>query len=395
MNETWPLLGTLNPFLQETWRKSGFTMPTDIQIQALPFLLEGKDIMAESPTGTGKTLAYLLPILQKIDPTKKDIQGVILAPTRELVMQIHQVMQKWTEGSEIRTASFIGGADMKRQLEKLKKHPQVIVGTANRIFELIQMKKMKMHEVKTLVLDEGDHLLVPQGLEMIRGIIKSTLNDRQLVLFSATLGKQTEDLAKGMMKQPEIIRVKGKSNAESKVEHLYFLCQPREKSDILRRIVKMGSIKALVFINDTKYISEVANRLENKNVALGILNGESTKTERETAIKNFRSGKYPVLLVTDVAARGLDIEGLTHVFHYDFPLDQNQYVHRSGRTGRMGAPGTVVSMVTEREERLLKQFVDKLGVTLHKKFINQGQIVDERVEQPRPNKSKGYAHRPE
>ena len=368
---------TLKPFLHTIWEKNGFSKATEIQEKAIPLVSDGRDLIAESPTGTGKTLAYLLPILEKIDAEKKVIQAVILAPTRELVMQIQQVAQKWTEGSGIQVASFIGGADIKRQLEKLKKHPQVIVGTANRIYELIQMKKMKMHEVKTIVLDEGDQLIVPQSEELIKNIIKTTLNDRQLLLFSATLSPRTEQVAKEWMKEPELIRIQGKVKVPETTDHIYFVCELRDKADILRRIAKMGNMKGMVFLNDTKFISQVASRLQNKNVAHAILSGDSTKTEREAALNNFRSGKYPLLLVTDVAARGLDIEGLTHVIHYDFPQDITQYVHRSGRTGRMGAAGTVVSLVTEREEKLLKQFSGKLGFILKRKYISKGQVVEE------------------
>lgn len=371
------MLSTLKPFLHTIWEKNGFSKATEIQEKAIPLILDGKDVIAESPTGTGKTLAYLLPILEKIDGDKKAIQAVILAPTRELVMQIQQVAQKWTEGSGIQVASFIGGADIKRQLEKLKKHPQLIVGTANRIYELIQMKKLKMHEVKTIVLDEGDQLIVPQSEELIKNIIKTTLNDRQLLLFSATLSQRTEQVAKDWMKEPEVVRIKGKAKVPETTEHIYFVCELRDKSDILRRIAKMGNVKGMVFLNDTKFISQVASRLDNKNVSYAILSGESSKTEREAALNNFRSGKYPLLLVTDVAARGLDIEGLTHVIHYDFPQDITQYVHRSGRTGRMGAAGTVVSMVTEREEKLLKQYSGKLGFILKRKYISKGQVVEE------------------
>lgn len=389
MNDTSRLIKNMKPFLQEIWEKNGFTSATEIQEKAIPFVLEGKDVIAESPTGTGKTLAYMLPILNTVDPDKKGIQAAILAPTRELVMQIQQVAQKWTEGSGIEVASFIGGADIKRQLEKLKKHPQVIVGTANRIYELIQMKKLKMHEVKTIVLDEGDQLIVPQAEETIRNIIKTTLNERQLLMFSATLSPRTEKAAREWMKEPESVRIQGKVKVPTKTDHIYFLCELREKADILRRLAKMGAFKGMVFLNDTKFISQVASRLENKNVAYGILSGESTKTEREAALNNFRSGKYPLLLVTDVAARGLDIEGLTHVIHYDFPQDITQYVHRSGRTGRMGASGTVVSLVTEREERLLKQFSGKLGFSLTKKYISMGQVVDEKPQRSGGERKKG------
>ncbi|WP_430734273.1 DEAD/DEAH box helicase [Fodinisporobacter ferrooxydans] len=388
------MAANMKPFLQEIWKKSGFTQPTAIQSKAIPLILDGRDVVAESPTGTGKTIAYLLPALQKIDPGKKDAQTVILAPTRELVMQIQQVIQKWTEGSDIHATALIGGADLKRQLEKLKQHPQIVVGTANRILELINMKKLKMHEVKTIVFDEGDQLLVPEAMDTIQNIIKTTLQDRQVVCFSATVSAKTEQLVKEMMKHPEIIRIKADTLAPSKAEHIYFLCEPREKMDLLRRIVKMDQIKGLAFINDMNYFHTVAARLQDRGISFGALSGESKKTERESALKNFRDGKFPLLLVTDVAARGLDIEGLTHVIHVDFPKDLTQYVHRSGRTGRMGATGTIISMVTEREERVLQQYSRKLGIPIHKKSLHMGKVLDAKRNQSVSNQTKKTTPQP-
>jgi superfamily II DNA/RNA helicase len=181
----------VKPFIQSNWEKANFQEPTAIQKKSIPLILEGKDVFAESPTGTGKTLAYVLPLLNNIDEKKKNAQVVILAPSRELVMQIFEEIKKWSEGSGLTSASFIGGANIKRQLEKLKKSPQVIVGTPGRIHELIKLKKLKMHEVKAFVLDEGDQLLIPEHKNTIKEIIKTTLNDRQVVLFSATLNEST------------------------------------------------------------------------------------------------------------------------------------------------------------------------------------------------------------
>lgn len=369
MTNSWPFISTLKPFIQHQWERAGFAEPSEIQLKAIPAVLEGKDVIAESPTGTGKTLAYAIPLLHRLDADKKAPQAVILAPTRELVMQIQQVLQQWTEGSGLRTASLIGGADMKRQLEKLKTHPQIIVGTANRVIELIKLKKLKMHEVKTIVLDEGDQLIQPESAEMIKNIIKTTLQDRQILLFSATLSEKSANAARSLMKEPEWIQVRRESLDTSKVEHIYYLCEPREKVDLLRRIIKRGNVKALTFLNDTLHFPVVLDKLENKNVHAGILSGELKKTERETVIKNFRNGKFPLLLTTDLAARGLDLEGLTHVIHFDFPVKLTQYIHRSGRTGRQGAPGTVISFVSEREERSLLQYAKQLGIPVTKKKI--------------------------
>jgi superfamily II DNA/RNA helicase len=370
-------LTTMKPFLQEAWKKSGFEQATPIQEKAIPLMLEGKDVMAESPTGTGKTITYLLPLLEKIDPKKQNTQAVIVAPSRELVMQILQVIQTWSQGSGITNTSLIGGANMQRQLDKLKKSPHVVVGTPGRIQELITMKKLKMHQVKTIALDEGDQLLVPEHLQTVKNIVKATMADRQIVLFSATLPTQTENIAKEFMNDPQTVKITADDMPPSKVEHLYFVCEQREKLEILRRLLHVDSFKALAFIKDIANLTVYKEKLEYKGIAPGVLHGESKKEERAAALKNFRSGKSPLLFATDVAARGLDIQGLTHVIHVDFPKDVKQYVHRSGRTGRQGAEGTVISIVTEREERVLKQFARELGITVQKKVLYLGKIVGE------------------
>jgi superfamily II DNA/RNA helicase len=376
MTNTWDLLKTVKTFLQQAWTKSGFEAPTSVQSQAIPLIIEGRDVIAESPTGTGKTLAYLLPILHKIDIEKKAVQAVILAPSRELVMQINDEITKWSEGSGINGASFIGGANVKRQLEKLKKHPQIVVGTPGRLQELIKMKKLKMHEVKTVVLDEGDQLLAPEHLPIIFEIIKSTLSDRQVILFSATLPSDIQHTAKQLMNAAEVLQVNQSVENTGNVEHIYIVCEQRDKIDVLRRIVKMEQMKALAFVRDINSLTVISEKLKFRDVSLGVLDAAASKQERERALKQLRAGEIPLLLATDVAARGLDIKGLTHVIHFDVPKDSGQYVHRSGRTGRMGASGTVLSIVTERDVRVLNKYARELGLELQQKELYKGQMVN-------------------
>lgn len=371
------MLNTLNPFLQENWEKSGFQQPTSIQDTAIPLILEGKDLIAESPTGTGKTLAYLLPLLNKVEPNSQSLQAVVLASSQELVMQVYQEFQKWSEGSGLRGTSIIGGANVKRQLEKLKKRPHIIFATPGRLFELIKQKKVKMHEVKLIVLDEGDQLLIPEHLNTVQNIVKSTLNDRQVVLFSATMKAGTEKLAKEITKEPEILRIEKDELASSgEVEHIYFSAEPRDKIKLLEKIARLENIKALAFINDIGEIQVFKEKFNFKDLSTGILHSDMKKLERQAELKAFRDGKTKMLIATDVAARGLDIQGVTHVVHVDFPRDIAQYVHRAGRTGRMGANGTVISLVTEREERELKKYCQELNVTPSKRIFYKGQIAE-------------------
>jgi superfamily II DNA/RNA helicase len=375
MSELPALINDRKPYIQEVWKKSGFGQLTPIQTKAIPVIIEGKDIMAESPTGTGKTLAYLLPLLEKIDPEKKSPQALILASSRELVMQINEEIRIWSEKSGITGAAFIGGANVKRQLDKLKKRPQVIAGTPGRIYELIAQKKLKMHEVKTIVLDEGDQLIIPEHMGTINNIIKTTLKDRQIMVFSATLPEETEKAARGFMNEPEMIKVDKNEKMESKVDHLYFVVERREKSKILEKITRLKDVKALAFLNDIAELSVLHEKLSYKGIEMGVLHGESNKVDREKALRKLRSGKSPMLIATDVAARGLDIKGLTAVVHIDMADNIEQYIHRSGRTGRAGADGTVISIVTEREERELKKMARELELPLTRVTFYGGNIV--------------------
>lgn len=336
MTQTWPFLHNVQSFIKENWNASGFEKPTPVQEQAAQLIMEGKDVIAESPTGTGKTLAYALPVLERIKPDQKHPQAVILAPSRELVMQIFQVIQDWKTGSELRAVSLIGGANVKKQVEKLKKnHPHIIVGTPGRVFELIQAKKLKMHEVKTIVLDETDQLVLPEHRETIKQIIKTTLRDRQLLCFSATLKKETEDVLRDMTKEPEVLKVERSKAEAGKVKHQYIICDQRDKVKLLQKLSRLHGMQALVFVRDIGNLSVYAEKLAYHHVDLGILHSEAKKMERAKIIKAFEQGEFPLLLATDIAARGLDIENLPYVIHADIP-DEDSYVHRSGRTGRAG-----------------------------------------------------------
>ena len=379
MTENLSIISELKPFIQEAWSKAEFSTLTDVQAQTIPLIAAGQDVIAESPTGTGKTLAYLLPVLNKIDPKKQNAQAVILASSQELVMQILSEVQKWGAGSGITSTSLIGGANPKRQLEKLKKSPNLIVGTPGRVNELIKQKKLKMHEVKTIVLDEGDQLLTPEHRNTLDSIIKSTLADRQVLLFSATLPNHTENAAKELTKDPEVIKIKQDSTIVSaEVEHLYFISEQRDKIKILEKLSRLKQFKGLVFLKDIGNLQVAVEKLNFKNIPARMLHSELTKQQRQANLKQFREGENEMLLVTDIAARGLDIKGVTHVVHYDFPRDREQYIHRSGRTGRFGAEGTVISIVNEREERELKKFCKELGVVPEQKEFYKEQIVDAR-----------------
>ncbi|MCA1059932.1 DEAD/DEAH box helicase [Rossellomorea aquimaris] len=361
--------------IQKNWEESGFTAFTPVQEKVMPIIMEGKDVVCESPTGTGKTLAYLLPIIQAIDPSRKQAQAVILAPSRELVMQIQQEIQKWAKGTDVTSAAFIGGANVKKQVEKLKKKPHIVVGTTGRLLELMKMKKLKMHEVKTIVVDEFDLMISPEHIREVKDIIKSTLKERQVLFFSATLSDETEQVAETLLQDHQTVKMEANLD-NPKVDHVFVYSELRDKMEALRSISYFKEIKALVFFNQLEKLSEMEEKLKYKGVELEVLAGESNKMERKQSLDRFRSGKVSMLLTTDVAARGLDITDVTHVIHFDFPSDTKQYIHRSGRTGRMGAEGTVICLVSKRELSFLEKLSKELNLPFQEKTIRGGGLQD-------------------
>lgn len=376
MEKSQAIIESLKPFIQAVWQKTGFKELTPIQREAIPVIKDGKDLIAESPTGSGKTLAYLLPIIEQIRTESNQIQALILSPTRELAMQILEEVKKWTEGSGIRSASFIGGADIKRQMEKLKSHPQIVVGTPGRILELANAKKMKLHEVKTIVIDEADQLLQTDFADAVKNIVKRTLKEMQLLFFSATMPKQVEFIGDELMNEPALIKIEANKGIQAKVEHSYIVCEKREKIDILRRIANLKELKkAMVFINESNKFEEIAAKLRYKGLKLEVLHGETRKTERERIIKQFREDRFPLLLTTDLASRGLDFAEVTHIIHFDLPEEYEKYLHRSGRTGRMGAAGNVISIITNREIGRLTAFSKKAGVPFQQKHLYKGKLI--------------------
>ncbi|TCK98133.1 superfamily II DNA/RNA helicase [Natranaerovirga hydrolytica] len=382
------LISNRASFIQKAWKGAGFNQATSIQEQTIPLIVEGKDVIAKAPTGTGKTLAYLIPMLEKIETSSKNVQGVILAPSHELAMQIYQTIEEWTKNTDIRSLAIIGGTNVKRQVQNLKSHPHIIVATTGRLLEIIKMKKIKMHEVKTIVVDEFDVLIANEHIHNLQNIVKTTLKDRQILFFSATLSEQTETIGKELMKEPIIVEVEEEKLAHSNTEHFFVVSDERDKIENLRKIARIKGVKALTFINDPNKIREIEAKLMHKGLKVGVLSSEVDKNERKEALKRFRTGQFSVLIATDVAARGLDIEGLTHVINWDVPRYSKEYIHRAGRTGRMGAKGTVVSIVTIREISNIKKITSKLGIELKEKIIYKSVFEDKFNPNKRPSPPK-------
>jgi ATP-dependent RNA helicase DeaD len=354
----------------------GINAPSPVQEQTIPLLLEGRDVIAASQTGTGKTLAYLLPLLQTINPEQKVVQKLVLAPTQELAMQILREAERYGEHRGIRVMGLIGGAAIKRQIDKLREHPQLVVGTPGRIRELIGLRKLKMHEVSTIVLDEADQMFQLSGAGEVTKIVSSALRSRQLVMLSATIGPETKALANREMKNPaEVGIAPGVMTAES-LEHHYVVTEERNKIDMLRRVIRhYNPDKAIVFVNATDDIAEVEAKLNHLGLTAAALYGDADKVTRSNVLSRFREGKFRVLVASDVAARGLDIENLSLVVSFDPAFDSEHYVHRAGRTGRMGKRGLSVTIVTEQQTFIMRKFARELDITLEEREMVGGKAL--------------------
>lgn len=354
----------------------GIVEPSPVQAECIPAALEGRDILAQSQTGTGKTLAYLLPILQNIQPEQKVLQGLVLAPTQELAMQIQREAEKYGESLGIQVQALIGGASTKRQLERLKLHPQLVVGTPGRIREILALRKLKLHTLKTVVVDEVDQMFQLGGTADIEFILRGTLRERQLMFLSATVNAEIRALSSREMKEPLEVGIEPEQRTSKSLEHLYFISDERDKIDHLRRIIRhFDPARSIVFINNTADIAEVEAKMNYVGLSAGALYGDADKTVRSIVLRRFREGKIRVLVASDVAARGLDIEDLSLVVNLDPPIDSEHYVHRVGRTGRMGRQGLAISIVTPKEEFIMRKFSRELGIEIAPRNLYRGQVV--------------------
>lgn len=350
--------------------------PTAIQTAALPVLLAGKDAYLHAETGTGKTLAYLLPIYCQLDSARQTTQVVIVAPTHELAIQIQRQCTDLAQNSgwPIRVLLLIGGTSIERQLEKLKKRPHVVVGSPGRIHDLLDMGKLKARDVRTVVIDEADRLLEGDNLTAIRAILKAAPRGRQQIFASAT--EETKSSAVIATLAPDLIMLRaGTGPVNENIEHLYLVCEERDKPDVLRRLLyALRPERAIVFAHRNETAEQVAAKLAHHGVPVADLNSALDKLERKRAMDDFRSGEVPVLIASDIAARGLDIHGVTHVFNLDVPTLSKAYLHRVGRTARAGAKGQAVTLATEAEVRRVTRYEQELGITVQRVRLRDGQV---------------------
>jgi superfamily II DNA/RNA helicase len=357
----------------------GLTEPTAVQQAVWEPFLARRDLIVQSGTGTGKTLAYLLPLFQGLDPVRKDLQALVLVPTQELAVQIQRQMDLLSEGSEVRTLVLMGGVNIARQIDQLKTKPHLVVGTPGRILELLEKKKITGHHLASVVLDEADRLVDVATLATLRAILKTTLKSRQTSLFSASLPPGALAAAAEFLRDPVTIRLDAQVPIPPGIVHWAMEAELREKTDLLRKILhSLNPARTLVFLNKPDQIEMVADKLRFHGLAAESLHGALFKTDRQRALEGFAKGTVTVLVASDLAARGLDIGGVTHVLHYDTPMEALDYQHRCGRTGRAGREGLSIALADEVEAGRLATFAKTFGIEIRAKAIRQGNIVDVR-----------------
>ncbi|CEQ21683.1 ATP-dependent RNA helicase [[Clostridium] sordellii] len=366
--------------LSKALQKQGIKSLNKIQSLVFDDIKDHKDLIVQAQTGSGKTLAYLLPLFQKIDTSKRETQVLILAPTHELSMQIVNQVKLLSENSGINvtTLPLIGEVNIQKQIKNIKSiKPHIVVGTTGRILDLIQQRKLKVHTVKTIVLDEVDSLIGGKSLKSVKDVIKCTLKDRQLLAFSASADDKCVEILKDLMKDPKIVKTENKVSVNKNINHMYLLGDKRDKFKLLRKsLAAVNPKKAIVFVNDEESIEVINNKLNFHNRNSVCIYGRMTKEDRKNALDKFKSGKANVLVSSDLSARGIDIKDVTHVFNLDFPVSSNEYIHRVGRTARGTNQGDAISIITPKELASVRILSKEFNIKFSHKDLYEGKLID-------------------
>jgi len=343
------------PILQAV-NESGYTIPTEIQVQSIPHLLAGKDVIGQAQTGTGKTAAFALPILCNIELNLRKTQVLVLAPTRELAIQVAEAFQTYAKHlPKINIVPVYGGAPYSEQLRGLKKGAHIVVGTPGRVMDHIRKGSLNLSALQTLVLDEADEMLRMGFIDDVEWVLDQSPESRQIALFSATMPTVIRKIAQKYLVEPELVKVASKTMTAATIRQRYWRVYGASKLDAITRILELEDHDAmLVFVNTKNMTLELADQLQTRGFACEALNGDIPQNGRERIVERLKRGRLDVLIATDVVARGLDVQRISHVINYDAPRDNESYVHRIGRTGRAGREGDAILFVSRRETRLLK-----------------------------------------
>lgn len=373
----------LDPALVKAIAAIGFEQPSPIQAQAIPVALAGRDIVGQSQTGSGKTMAFGIPVVQRIDPSLRAIQALILCPTRELAMQVCSEIHKITECKGVRATPVYGGASYDRQIRALQSGAQIVVGTPGRVVDMMDRGLIKVDKLKTLVFDEADEMLDMGFRDEIDQVMEAVPTERQTIFFSATFDPRIRDLIRRFTKNPATITIEHKALTVPTIEQRYYEVQGRSKVEVLCRLLDMETPRlTIVFANTKRAVDDTVDALVARGYAADRLHGDLNQMMRERVMRNFRSGNVEVLVATDVAARGLDVNDVDLIVNFELPYDEEDYVHRIGRTGRAGRAGMAFSFVGGREIYLLQRIQRYINVRINRhKVPSQEEVEANRVDQ--------------
>jgi len=333
----------------------GYETPSPIQAASIPVIQEGRDLLGQAQTGTGKTAAFALPLLAKIDPNKKHPQLLVLAPTRELAIQVAEAFQTYSRYLNCSVLPIYGGQSYDNQLRQLKRGTQIIVGTPGRVMDHIRRKTLKLDQLQALVLDEADEMLRMGFIDDVEWILEHTPKDRQIALFSATMPKEIKKVADKYLVNPKHIQIETKTSTAPTIRQRFSIVNRNQKLDAFTRILEVEDFDGVIVFVRTKVATiELAEKLSARGHSAAALNGDIAQNQRENIVDKLKKGTLDILVATDVVARGLDVKRISHVINYDIPLDTESYVHRIGRTGRAGRSGDAILFVTSRERHLLR-----------------------------------------
>ena len=368
----------LSPEIIKAVGELGYESPTEIQKQTIPFILSDiRDLIALAQTGTGKTAAFSLPILDMIDDTSRKIQLLVLAPTRELALQIAKDIKNYTKYlPNVKTTAVYGGSSITEQIRNLREKPQIIVGTPGRVIDLINRKALDFSQIHWLVLDEADEMLSMGFKDDLETILSETPETKQTLLFSATMNKEVERISKNYLTNPHRISVGSINAVKKNIKHEYYVVNYRQKKEALKRLIDANPNQySIIFCRTKMETQDVADFLMQNGYAADALHGDLSQAQRDTVMKKFRLKNIDILVATDVAARGLDVNSLTHVIHYSLPDDPEVFVHRSGRTGRAGKDGISMALIKPEETRKLSQIKGQTKIEIVEKQIPKGEDI--------------------
>jgi ATP-dependent RNA helicase DeaD len=351
----------LSPERCQQLESIGFETPTTIQEQAIPLLLSGQDMLAQSQTGTGKTAAYSLPLLDRME-RRGGIQALILTPTRELAQQVAEAMKDFSGDRRLHILTVYGGQSIERQIRSLERGVQIVVGTPGRVIDLIERKKLILDTVNWVVLDEADEMLSMGFIDDVKTILKKTPESRQTACFSATMPREIRELVNQFLKEPALVTVTQTQTTPTRIEQqLYFVPRGWSKAKALQPILEIENPEsAIIFVRTKQTAAELTSKLQESGHTADEYHGNLSQSQRERLVQRFREGKIKLVVATDIAARGLDVENLSHVINFDLPDNAETYIHRIGRTGRAGKTGKAIALVEPIDRRLLRQIENRL-----------------------------------